>query len=116
MSTHEIVTALLCLMDLCNCCTNILNLIACNVVSTQLSVPMRGAVAWIIQNSRKPKIIYLRLGRPTLDSGLQIHLSNRILLRQVGKFIFIWLNVHCWERKVVEVDSGCWKFSTDSHI
>ena len=57
MSTHEIVTAPLGLMNPYNCCTNILNLIACNVVNTLLSVPMRRAVAWIIRNSGKPKII-----------------------------------------------------------
>ena len=57
MSTHEIVTAPLGLMNPYNCCTNILSLIACNVVNTLLSVPIRGAMAWIIQNSGKPGII-----------------------------------------------------------
>lgn len=79
MSTHGIVSAPLVLMNPYNCCTNILNLIACNVVNTQLSVPIRGTVAQIIQNSGKPKIIYVRLQRSILNSGLQIHPSNHIL-------------------------------------
>lgn len=79
MSTHEIVTAPLGLMNPYNCCTNILNLIACNVVNTQLSAPIRRAAAWVIQNSGKPKIIYMGLWGSMLDSGLQTHLSNYIL-------------------------------------
>lgn len=90
MSTHEIVTAPLGLMNPCNCCTNILSLIACNIVNTRLSVPIREAVTWIIRNSGKPKIIYVKLLWPIFDSGLQIHLSNYILFRLLERIIFIW--------------------------
>jgi hypothetical protein len=57
MNTHEIVTAPLGLMNPYNCCTNILNLIACSVVNTQSPLPIReGGIGidnskqWEIQN------------------------------------------------------------------
>lgn len=90
MSTHETVTAPLGLMNPYNCCTNILNLIACNVVNTLLSVPIRRAVAWIIQNSGKPKIIYVSFGGPYLTQGYRFTFLITFCFRLVGKFIFIW--------------------------
>lgn len=95
MSTHEIMTAPLGLMNPYNCCTNILNLIACNVVNTQSSLPIRGVLAEIIQNSGKSKIIYVRLWRPTFDAGQLNHLCNSILFKLGGTFIFIW-NKKAW--------------------
>lgn len=90
LSTHEIVTAPLGFMNPHNCCTNILNLIACNVVNTQLSEPIRGVVAGIIQNSGKPEVIYVKFWRSIFDLGLQIHLLITFGFRLAGKFIFIW--------------------------
>lgn len=122
MSTHEIVTALLGLMNPYNCCTNILNLIACNVVNTQSSLPIRGALAEIIQNSGKSKIIYVRLWRPTFDAGQLNHLCNSILFKLGGTFIFTW-NKKAWAdgrkglKNILGVGEG-WhsKFSAHSHF
>lgn len=116
MSTHEIVTAPLGLMNPYNCCTNILNLIACNVVNTQSSLPIRGALAEIIQNSGKSKIIYVRLWRPTFDAGQLNHLCNSILFKLGGTLFSFETKKHGlmgekgWQIFWVLVKAGTWSF------